>query len=83
MGTDRRRARRQVLGYGARVLSGDGAFEVPCVILDVSERGARLRVADAATVPEEFVLALAPSCSARRTCVVAWRKAEQVGVLFK
>ena len=83
METEKRKLKRQPLGYAARVRSLDGAFEVECMILDVSERGAKLKVTDAAVLPDEFILVLAQSGQSTRRCSVAWRRSQQVGVAFQ
>jgi hypothetical protein len=52
----------------------------PCVVLDVSETGARLNLGDTQALPEQFVIALTPDL--RRWCRVKWRKNEELGVEF-
>ena len=54
-----------------------------CALSDVSERGARINVHDAETIPDNFMLLLAGNGAARRKCRVIWRKPQQVGVKFE
>jgi len=53
-----------------------------CVLADVSEFGARLKVEDAATLPDLFFLLFSRTGETRRVCQVAWRKPREVGVKF-
>lgn len=52
-----------------------------CVVLDLSDDGARIRPADALTCPDEFHLATKEG--GRVTCKVAWRRNDLIGVLFR
>jgi hypothetical protein len=54
-----------------------------CALSDVSDRGARINVHDAETIPDNFLLLLAGNGAARRKCRVIWRKPQQVGVKFE
>lgn len=82
MERDKRRHKRQHVGYVARIHSADHTLDERCVILDVSDFGAQLRVADATKLPDEFILALTDFGESARTCTVAWRNAQQLGVRF-
>jgi hypothetical protein len=54
---------------------------VPCTVLDMSLKGARLR-APAVALPNEFTILLEPNSSLKRRCKVAWRRGFTVGVEF-
>ena len=59
----------------------DGEGRLPCVILDLSEGGAGLRLADAEQVcPETFILEWLDGT--RRTCALRWHKDSRVGAEF-
>ena len=67
--------------YEARV-ADDGANLWPARIFDISEKGAKLTVSTAGSLPEEFTLLLSPDGFIQRRCRVAWQSADQVGVEF-
>jgi len=78
---DKRKALRRPLRYSAwMALDNDKLHS--CVLSDVSETGARLDVKDPSAVPDQFVLLLSGSGSARRNCRVVWRTPTHVGVAF-
>lgn len=54
---------------------------VPCVILDISPGGARIRTPHAKDVPDYFELQNAGQ-DLDTWCEVRWRKDDQIGVLF-
>lgn len=51
-----------------------------CQLLDVSERGARLRVGAPASAPQEFLIQLGKGVT--RWCQVLWRSDTAIGVKF-
>jgi hypothetical protein len=54
-----------------------------CVILDVSEYGARIMVEESgASLPKEIWLFLNPTGTRRRRCRVIWRSEDQIGVSY-
>jgi len=77
-----RKHRRVELSYGARVLSPEADLICDCAILDVSQGGARIAVLAAEMVPDEFLLAFSASSDVSRRCKVAWRRDEEIGVIF-
>jgi len=60
----------------------DGRLKRDCVIDDISAIGARLKIEAPTELPEEFVLLLSDR-GARRRCKIAWRGAQEIGVLFR
>lgn len=80
MTSDRRRiARRRVLRR-ARIVFRNGNASVDCVVLDMSDGGARLRLGDWLGLPDEFELRLENGPAHRvRVC---YRAAEIAGVRF-
>jgi hypothetical protein len=83
---DQRRNSRFSLAYladptPAKIAAGGRTTEVDCTIENISIRGARLCIADPATVPDEFVLVFEAG-RARRPCRVAWRADTTIGVAF-
>jgi hypothetical protein len=73
--TERRRAR-----VGAYVTFRSGAEELACHIIDISSKGARLRLADVSTLPKFFELHT-PEGEAY-LCEIIRRKSDYVGVEF-
>lgn len=72
--------RRRVLKTG-QILFNGAALTRDCTVRDMSETGARLKVAHVAGVPDRFILSLGEE---RRevACEVRWRTLNQLGVAF-
>jgi hypothetical protein len=81
MWSQRRAARRRNISLSAIVVSA-GKLVGPCVLLDVSETGARLTQLGQSDVPDRFVLMLTKDGTVRRDCEVAWRANNEIGVRF-
>jgi hypothetical protein len=54
----------------------------PCTVLDVSSRGARVRLDGDARVPDQFVLLFTPTGTVQRHVRVVWRQDGYLGVAF-
>ncbi len=75
-----RRQRLRVRTAQAAVIM-DGDRMVPCVIQNLSEGGAALRLSKAEeSCPDQFTLK--PFGGEPRSCAVRWRKADRLGVIF-
>lgn len=59
----------------------DEHTSMPCLIYDLSERGARLVAPEAPSVPPIFLLA-AGRFPDPRVCEVVWRTPEEIGARF-
>lgn len=68
----------------ARMMGIDGTWQRECVVDDVSDGGAKLRVNDTIEgLPlQEFFLVLSSTGLAYRHCRLAWVNGDQVGVSF-
>jgi PilZ domain len=77
--SDRRRFSRSSVLWEAAILEGDRADG--CVLLNISEGGALLRVLDPFACPTTLNLEIARV--GKLDARVAWRGADSVGVLFK
>ena len=66
---------------GASILTNVNTSEVKCVVRNMHENGAELRVPLGAPVPEEFLLYV-PSDGTGYRATVRWRTADRVGVSF-
>ncbi|WP_281180583.1 PilZ domain-containing protein [Devosia elaeis] len=73
-------ARRRVLKQ-ARMSFNGGRSTIDCVLRNLSDTGARLKVTSPLGVPDRFELVLLTD---KRTlaCRVVWRSAEEIGVVF-
>jgi hypothetical protein len=60
----------------------DGGTQMPCVLWDISEAGARIAAPRASGLPKVFGLFLTKDGTSRRFCHVAWRRGGQLGVQF-
>jgi hypothetical protein len=78
--TDRRRTRRRLTLKRASIVFRNGYCSLSCQILDTSETGALLRVADFMTCPNNFVLK--PTFDPPHDCEVVWRKGEVLGIRY-
>lgn len=70
--------RRQV-HIPAKVTFAPDAPPRDCVVLDISEMGARLGLDGAQDAPEEFTIVLSPSGRPYRRCRVVWRTEAEMG----
>ena len=78
---DKRKARRHRLRRDAWVML-DAGQRCECVITNISDRGAHIRIADSEALPDSFVLLLAENGATRRRCRVIWRKPREIGIKF-
>lgn len=77
-----RRHRRVELDYVARILTVGAKSICDCAVLDVSQGGARIAVLASDMVPDEFLLTFSASSDVSRRCKVAWRREDEIGVIF-
>jgi hypothetical protein len=78
---DNRRARRRACDVNAWIRAEDCFATQPCRVLDLSQTGARIEIADAYRSPRKFVLLW----SKNRTgihAVMKWRRSNQIGAEF-
>jgi PilZ domain len=59
----------------------DGSVYISCRVECISADGARLRISNDATIPPGFLLMI-PSIKLKRSCGVAWRDGDRIGVQF-
>jgi hypothetical protein len=62
------------------IISPD-AEPITCAVRDLSERGARLRLRRAASVPDRFEI-LFPETGTRRLALLRWTDGQEIGVEF-
>ena len=83
MAANRRKAARRAIGYNAKIVASDGSWDRDCRVLDVSQTGAKLAVAQASDIPQDFILALSQRGAASRRCRVVWAGEAEIGVTFE
>jgi hypothetical protein len=68
---------------GAQLIFGAQEPRISCVILDISDGGARLSVTHPLEdLPHTFTLIMFKDASVRRNCEVVWTDTRYVGVKF-
>lgn len=67
---------------GARIILNQRSSAISCVVRNLTNCGAYLTLATAASVPSTFELSVDNQCRSRRICRVVWRCADGVGVAF-
>jgi hypothetical protein len=81
MHVENRKQIRRPLEIPAKLSADGGAPPRDCVVIDISDYGARLRIDTPQDTPNDFTIVLAPRGPFRR-CHVVWRAAGHVGVIF-
>ena len=76
-----RSAIRQRTFKGGSISPVEGA-PTECLIRNLSETGACLEVSNPTGIPDNFKLIIRPEIITR-SCEVAWRSAQRIGVRFK
>lgn len=77
---DRSSVRRRLLKQ-ARISFKGGRSTIDCVLRNLSDSGARLRVTSPLGVPDQFELLLLTD-KTTHACRVVWRSANEMGVAF-
>jgi len=68
--------------WEALILQFDGSVVGRCLLVNVSDSGARLIMSSVEDVPDCFELVLSRKGEVRRQCEVTWRREKSVGVRF-
>ncbi|MDH3740709.1 MAG: response regulator [Hyphomicrobiales bacterium] len=79
---DRRTAPRQIVERGGIISFEDGEATLPCMVRDLSKKGARLHVSSVHHVPDTFTLNM-EIYQVEVQGIVVWRSETEVGVLFQ
>jgi len=77
---DKRSSPRQRVLKSALVVFNDGRSTINCVVRNLSETGAKIKVDDVVGIPQCFDLAL-PGTE-RRACRVVWHAGAELDVVF-
>lgn len=78
---DKRRAPRKRVLKGATIAFNNRSSTLSCMVRDISETGARLRISQGQAVPARFDLLIEVD-GLEAPCTVAWRRGEDIGVTF-
>jgi hypothetical protein len=78
---ERRKHRRYTINPAAKVLVESRGFSRDCLIVDISDGGARLFV-ETDDFPDDFQLLISGERVIREECHVAWRVGGEIGVTF-
>lgn len=78
---EQRGGRRQRVLLAGRLVYGDAHLTLDCAIRDLSEGGARIRLASPVLLPTQVWLIEVRSATAF-SCEVTWRRAPEVGLKF-
>jgi hypothetical protein len=79
---EQRRSTREPVNFPAWIDLGQRSQRRDCTVLDVSDGGARILLASAATLPREFWLVFSKDGTRRRRCHLVWRTSEQIGLRY-
>jgi hypothetical protein len=79
---ERRRQSRRPIDIAAKLFTAVDAPVWDCIVMDISDRGAKLAVESGGDIPENFTLLLSVEGGASRCCLVVWRAGRQIGVKF-
>lgn len=79
--SDKRRATRRRVLFSGKLVNDDASMTIDCVIRDLSQTGAKVRLAGTAPVPNEVWLIEVREGLAFR-CRVAWRASPELGLEF-
>jgi len=79
---EHRKSKRVQRRQAAWVVLDGGCTQLPCVLWDISDGGARIAAARASALPDTFGLFLSKDGKSRRFCRVAWRRGGYLGIEF-
>lgn len=80
MAEERRGAQRHRTLKGGLIHFNDGRSTVTCLVRNLSEHGALLKVESIIGIPDQIILGL--EHGARMPAKVVWRRANELGITF-
>jgi hypothetical protein len=78
---DQRRVKRTQMLKSGKIVTADSAAAINCMVCDLTNLGAGLRISPGDSVPDHFDL-IFDSRLFSRSCQVRWRHHERLGVEF-
>jgi hypothetical protein len=84
---EKRKNPRRPLEQGVAILRADGSLVCECVLSDISNDGARLKLsrkpgAPSPEIPPKFILSLSKRGNLFRNCEFIWHENDEVGLRF-
>ena len=79
---ERRWCGRTTISRGAKLFFNPQSGVIACVVRNISNRGASLRVADLTVLPVNFELSF-DNFHTKRDCRLVWRDGDFIGVAFR
>jgi PilZ domain len=80
---ENRKARRSRVSQPVLIVHANGSVIAPCMMVDVSASGARLKLSTEVALPSEFTLLLSKfNGNMCRRCAVVWRNQIHAGIRF-
>lgn len=76
-----RRFPRSRAFLGAKIIFNDGHSSYDCIVKELSEGGAQIRIENALAVPQQFRLIFSDGRSF--DCEIRWRRINAIGVEFQ
>jgi len=77
-----RKYKRQVLRYPVWIVVDPGQPPHKCMLLNVSQGGAKIAIDEQLEPPTQFTLLLTARSQSTRSCRVVWRNGANMGVEF-
>jgi hypothetical protein len=78
---DHRQVKRHHMLKHAKILAAGSVAPIDCMVYDLTNTGAGLRISPEDSVPDCFELVIG-SADSSRNCHVLWRNNERLGVIF-
>jgi hypothetical protein len=78
---DQRRVKRTQMLKSGKIITAESAVAIDCVVRDLTNLGAGLRISPGESVPDCFEL-IFDSRLFSRTCQVRWKHNDRLGVEF-
>jgi hypothetical protein len=82
MSAEKRKNARKDMQLKGLILGVDGAIVCQCMVVNISQTGAKLLCKVPNGVPDSFILLLSKNNGVRRVCDVMWRSSKTIGVRF-
>jgi|HubBroStandDraft_2_1064218.scaffolds.fasta_scaffold1153573_1 hypothetical protein len=80
---DRRKRVRRLIDISAKLFTGVDAPIWDCIVMDMSDNGARIALDSLDDIPDRFMLMLGSRSGLAQPCCVVWRAGHQMGVRFE
>jgi hypothetical protein len=82
MSADNRSSKRRPVSVDGMIYDHRGQQMAPCIVRNISAKGAQLELMREIVVPQTFMLSLSHDGHVRRSCSKVWQFATVLGVRF-